>query len=81
MAATTGKSGVKLNLRAGSAGIEITVGTSKSTTPNCTTAPDNPFSACVTVHGQLPPPLAAAGVQGILRDIKLLQLPTTDVIR
>jgi hypothetical protein len=77
---TMGTSGTKLTLRAGSAEIEITMTGGRKSAPNCKTGPDDLRSACVSVSGRLSPPLAAAGLQGILGDIKLLELPTTDVI-
>lgn len=76
------KVGTELTMRAAGAEIQITVGTGKSNaTQTCEGASDLPMTACVSVRGQLPPPLAAAGIKGILSDITLLEIPTVDVIR
>lgn len=76
------RSGPQLTMRAAGAEIEITLGSGKSnSTQTCKSSREFPESVCVSVHGQLPPSLAAAGIQGILGDITLLGISTTDVIR
>lgn len=74
--------GVKLVMQAGGAEIDITIQQTTIAGQSCKTGPaPEGGAACVTVHGQLPPSLAKGGVQGILDDITLLQMPTLDVIR
>jgi hypothetical protein len=77
------ESDAKLGLRVGSAEIDITVGESTATARNCktTSVPGPAERACIAVRGTLPASLAAAGIQGLLKDITLVRLPTTDVIR
>jgi hypothetical protein len=82
-ATADGESTAKLNLRVGSAEIDITVGESATAGQNCkTTSASGPAErACIALRGTLPASLAAAGIQGLLKDITLVHFPTTDVIR
>jgi hypothetical protein len=77
------ESNAKLDLRAGTAEIDITVGESATAKQGCKTTPllGPAERACIAVRGTLPPSLAPAGIQGLLKDITLVQFPTTDVIR
>ena len=83
VAVTVGmQNGPQLTMRAAGAEIEIALGSGKSnSTQQCKSSHESPETVCVSVHGQLPPSLAPAGIQGILGDITLLGFPTTDVIR
>ena len=70
---------VDLVFQAGSARIDVTVEPGAIAGEDCKSGFGQ--GACVEVHGALPPSLAAGGAQGLLDDITLLQLPTTDVIK
>lgn len=69
-----------VSMQAGDAEIDIYVQEKAVPGGTCKNASSMRY-ACVAVRGQLPPSLAAGGVQGLLDDITLLQLSTTDVIK